>query len=99
MSVKTFLTEVETHLKSGIVTEHTYRAALQKLFDSILAPAKATNEPKHEVYGAPDFIIQQGNTPIGHVEAKDIDVAMDVVIADSERDTPRADNGKQLKRY
>ena len=99
MPIKAFLAEVEAHLKQGNATEHTYRAALEKLFNAMLAPAKATNEPKHAAYGAPDFIIQQGNTPIGHAEAKDIGVAMDAVIADSQRETPRTDNGKQLRRY
>jgi predicted helicase len=99
MPVTTFLAEIEQHLKNGNATEHTYRAALEKLFNTVLAPAKATNEPKHAVYGAPDFIIQQGNTPIGHVEAKDIGIPMASVITDSERETPRTDNGKQLKRY
>ena len=79
MPIKTFLAEVEAHLKAGNATEHTYRAALEKLFNAVLAPAKATNEPKHEAYGAPDFIIQHGNTPIGHAEAKDIGIALDIV--------------------
>ena len=99
MSIITFLSEVEATLKSNIATEHSYRAALQHLFDSVLAPAKATNEPKHKAYGAPDFVIQRGSAPIGHAEAKDIGVVLDLVIADSEREKPRTDNGKQLRRY
>jgi len=99
MPVKTFLAEVERHLKDGNATEHTYRPALQKLFDTVLAPATATNEPKHAAYGAPDFIIQQSNTPLGHVEAKDVGVDLEKIIADSEKDKPLTDNGRQLRRY
>lgn len=99
MSVSSFLADVENHLKNDIATEHTYRPALQRLFDTILSPASATNEPKHKQYGAPDFIIQQGSAPIGHVEAKDIGVDLEKVIADSERDKPQTQNGQQLRRY
>lgn len=97
---KLFLNELEAKLKAGNATEHTYRSALEALFNSVLAPAVATNEPKHEAYGAPDFIIQQGHTPLGQVEAKDVNkVDFDKVIADSEREKPSTDNGKQLRRY
>jgi predicted helicase len=99
MSVVTFLAEVERHLKSDVATEHSYRPALQKLFDTVFSPARATNEPKHAVYGAPDFVIQQGNTPIGHVEAKDVGVDLAKIVIDSEKDKPLIDNGQQLRRY
>lgn len=99
MSVAAFLAALDGSLKSGIATEHTYRPALQSLFETILSPAKATNEPKHAQYGAPDFVIQQGNTPIGHIEAKDIGVKLDQIITDSEREQPRQREGTQLKRY
>ena len=99
MSVTLFLAEIAGCLKSGIATEHTYRPALQQLFEAMLIPAKATNEPKHAQYGAPDFVIQQGNTPIGHVEAKDIGVKLDLIIGDSEREKPRTREGTQLRRY
>ena len=36
---------------------------------------------------------------IGHVEAKDVGVALDVLVADSEREKPKTDNGRQLRRY
>ncbi len=99
MSVAAFLAEIAGCLKSGIATEHTYRPALQQLFEAVLSPAKATNEPKHAQYGAPDFVIQQGNVPIGHVEAKDIGVKLDQIIGDSERENPRTREGTQLRRY
>ncbi|HSH81921.1 MAG TPA: hypothetical protein VLA19_25630 [Herpetosiphonaceae bacterium] len=58
-----FLDQVETLLKSGHATEHSFRPALAGLFNSMLAPAQATNEPKHAEYGAPDFGIYRGSTP------------------------------------
>ncbi|MEI6777521.1 MAG: type ISP restriction/modification enzyme [Chloroflexales bacterium] len=99
MSVTLFLAEIAGCLTSGIATEHTYRPALQQFFEAMLSPAKATNEPKHAQYGAPDFVIQQGNVPIGHVEAKDIGVKLDLIIGDSEREKPRTREGTQLRRY
>src|SRR5437763_10502714 len=98
MAVKPFLTAVEKHLKDGNATEHTYRPALQQLFDTLLAPATATNEPKHALYGAPDFVIQHGSAPIGHIEAKDVGVDLVKSIADSEKAKPLTDNGRQLRR-
>jgi hypothetical protein len=64
-----------------------------------MAGTSATNEPKHAAYGAPDFVIQHGNVPIGHAEAKDVGLNLDKVIADSEREVPRTREGEQLKRY
>ncbi len=99
MSVSTFLTEITSQLKTGQATEHSYRPALAHLFVNVLPGAQAINEPKRVKYNAPDFVIQQGTSPIGHVEAKDIDVALEQIVADSERAQPKTDNGKQLKRY
>ncbi len=99
MSVATFLHAVETLLKAGNATEHSYRPALTQLFNTVLAPAVATNEPRHAAYGAPDFVIARGVTPLGHIEVKDVGVNLATVIADSERTTPTTPNGKQLKRY
>ncbi|GMV35868.1 MAG: hypothetical protein AMXMBFR61_03760 [Fimbriimonadales bacterium] len=39
----------------------------------------ATNEPRHVECGAPDFVITQGNVPIGYVEAKDVGTDLDKV--------------------
>lgn len=53
MAIKAFLTEIESNLKTDQATEHTHRPALKKLFDTLLAPAKAINEPKKTAFGAP----------------------------------------------
>lgn len=99
MSVATFLNQIGAQLKTGQATEHSYRPALAQLFTSLLPGTQVINEPKHKKYGAPDFVIQRGTAPIGHVEAKDIDINLEQIITDSERSQPKTDNGKQLKRY
>ena len=97
--VTVFLHEVESLLKSGSATEHSYRPAMKTLFDTLLAPAYAINEPQKAAHGAVDFVIQQGNAPIGHAEAKDVGIPLASEIADSEKANPGKANGKQLKRY
>ncbi|NJO08243.1 MAG: hypothetical protein HC876_23570 [Chloroflexaceae bacterium] len=100
MPITTFLADIEDLLASGNATEHTYRPALKTLFEAVIAGSTAYNEPKRvDKYNAPDFVIQQGTTPCGHVEAKDIGIDLGTIIIDSERDTPKTPNGKQLKRY
>ncbi len=99
MPIAPFLTDVESLLKQGVATEHTYRPLLKTLFEQIIPGAHAINEPKHATYGAPDFLLQQGAITIGHVEAKDIGVDLNKSITDSERDLPKTANGKQLQRY
>ena len=71
--ISDFISSVISTHKTGKATEHSYRPALKTLFDA-LAPTEiaATNEPKREACGAPDFILQRGDIAVGHVEAKDI---------------------------
>lgn len=97
--VAVFLNAVESLLKSGSATEHSYRPALKTLFDTLLAPAQAINEPKKAEHGAVDFVLEQGNAPIGHAEAKDVGIPLAPTIADSEKTNPAKFNSKQLKRY
>ncbi len=99
MSITTFLNSVETLLKQGNTTEHSYRSSLEALFNAVIPNSRAINEPKQAAYGAPDLLILQRGVPIAHVEAKDIGVSLDKIIADSDRDLPKTQNGKQLKRY
>lgn len=99
MPVSSFVSSLEALLKTGNATEHTYRPALTQLFNAVLQGTEAINEPKHTQYGAPDFVIQRGSAPIGHVEAKDIDVQLAQVVVDSDKAEPKTVNSKQLKRY
>ncbi len=89
MSVITdYLKELEGALQQGDATEHTHRPALKALLELLDSTINATNEPKRQACGAPDFIIMQGQVPVGFVEAKDIGVGLDAV-----------ERGEQLGRY
>jgi type I restriction-modification system DNA methylase subunit len=68
-------TVIATH-STGVATEHSYRPALQELFNSLADGVTAVNEPKRVACGAPDFNINRGEILIGCVEAKDLDVAL-----------------------
>ncbi len=55
----------------GNATEHSYRAALQSLFDGINPAVTSQNEPQRlRDVGAPDFSFHRGDVVIGHAEAK-----------------------------
>lgn len=86
--VVVYLREIERQLATGLSTEHTHRAALQKLIESQKKAVTATNEPSRSACGAPDFIVTQGQIVIGYVEAKDIG-----------KDLDEAERSGQLKRY
>lgn len=72
--INDFIGKVATIHKTGAATEHSYRPALESLFNSLSDGVAALNEPKRVECGAPDFIIQRGDIAIGHVEAKDLGV-------------------------
>ncbi|MFD3164820.1 type ISP restriction/modification enzyme [Herpetosiphon sp. NSE202] len=98
MTITTFLNDISKLLKTSSATEHSYRPALQALFQDVLK-VEAINEPKHEKYGAPDFVIMRGAIPIGHVEAKNIGIKLESVIRESEEAEPKTKNAQQLQRY
>ena len=73
----------------GRATEHSYRPALQTLIEALGGGGvRALNEPAHTDCGAPDFIVERGGVPVGHVECKDVGAHLD-----------RAEAGEQLRRY
>lgn len=86
--VKAYLREIEKQLATGRATEHTHRAALQHLIESCKKGITATNEPTRSDCGAPDFIVTEGQTTLGYIEAKDIGKNLDEV-----------EKSEQLKRY
>ncbi len=71
--ISQFLTDISAIHARGNATEHSYRPAIKTLIETT-ADIIATNEPKREACGAPDFIIEQGDIPLGHIEAKDIEI-------------------------
>ncbi len=88
MEVQEYLKQVKSRFNAGISTEHSYRSDLQTLLNNIVDDITVTNEPKRLACGAPDFIIQKGEIPVGYIEAKDIGVDLDQV-----------EKSEQLERY
>lgn len=74
--IEDFVSKVIAVHKTGAATEHSYRSALEALFERLDENIIALNEPKRVACGAPDFIIQRHEIIIGHVEAKDICVGL-----------------------
>jgi type I restriction-modification system DNA methylase subunit len=70
--ISDFLSKVQTIYNTGAATEHSYRPALESLFNALANGITAINEPKRIACGAPDFILNLGEIAIGHAEAKDI---------------------------
>jgi hypothetical protein len=83
-----YLQRVEQKLTSGDATEHTHRAALETLLETVGDSISAINEPKRIACGAPDFSLQREGLTIGHVEAKDVGTSLD-----------DAEDTDQLRRY
>jgi hypothetical protein len=71
-NINIYLEKVSEKIKSGLAKEHSFRAALEELFQSFGENIQAINEPARTSVGAPDFAILKNNIPIGYVEAKDI---------------------------
>ncbi|MEC7265347.1 MAG: type ISP restriction/modification enzyme, partial [Bacteroidota bacterium] len=72
MTVQEYLKNIDQRYKLGNSTEHTYRGDLQQLIESLVPEIRATNEPKRQKCGAPDYILTKKDIPIGFIEAKDI---------------------------
>lgn len=88
MSFEAYIKKIQNKLNRGDATEHTHRAALQELLESLEDGLSATNEPRRSEVGAPDYIIRRGGAPLGYVEAKDVEV-----------DLKKTERSEQLKRY
>ena len=74
--IREYFSKVEEVHKTGVATEHSYRASLEWLFDKIESGVTAINEPKGVKVGRPDFVFQRGidQITVGHCEAKDINL-------------------------
>ncbi len=75
MTIEQYLDSINSRYKLGNATEHSFRGDLQQLIETIAPGVQATNEPKRQSCGAPDYIITKGNIPLGFIEAKDIGAA------------------------
>ncbi len=72
MTLEQYIHNINDRYKRGNATEHTFRGDLQQLIESLVKDVKATNEPKRQSCGAPDYILTQKEIPVGFIEAKNI---------------------------
>ena len=72
MTIQQYIDNINSAFKRGNATEHTYRGDLKQLIESIVTDVAATNEPKRQSCGAPDYILTKKDIPVGFIEAKDI---------------------------
>ena len=72
MTLNEYISTINQRYGQGYATEHTFRGDLVNLLESIVPEIRATNEPKRQSCGAPDYIITKGEIPVGFIEAKDI---------------------------
>ena len=78
MNISEFIASITETYKTGVASEHSYRPAIQQLINSVADGVMAINEPSRVKCGAPDFIVNVGDVPVGHIEAKDIDLDISV---------------------
>jgi len=72
MTLNQYIDNINKRYKLGNATEHTFRGDLQQLLESLVPDIRATNEPKRQSCGAPDYILTRKEIPVGFIEAKDI---------------------------
>jgi predicted helicase len=72
MTLNEYIDNLNQRFTLGNATEHTFRGDLQNLLETLLPDIRATNEPKRQSCGAPDYILTKKDIPIGFIEAKDI---------------------------
>ena len=72
MTIEQYIENINKRYKLGNATEHTFRGDLQQLIESLVPEIRATNEPKRQSCGAPDYILTKKEIPVGFIEAKDI---------------------------
>lgn len=78
MTVSQYIESINKRYKTGLSTEHTFRGDLQQLIETIAPKVRATNEPKRQQCGAPDYILTVKDVPVGYIEAKDLgDIDLD----------------------
>ncbi len=92
MILEQYIENIHERYKLGNATEHTFRGDLQQLLESLVPTIRATNEPKRQACGAPDYILTKNDIPVGFIEAKDI--------GDKDLDgTKKTGNKEQFDRY
>lgn len=79
-SVNRYCANINKKLKSGKTTEASFYNTLETLVDDFLINCGVINQPKRIECGAPDFIVQMNNIPIGFIEAKDLGENLDEIL-------------------
>lgn len=72
MTTEQYIERINLRFQQGNSTEHTFRGDLSNLLEALVPEIIATNEPKRQACGAPDYIVSKGEIPVGYIEAKDI---------------------------
>ncbi len=70
--IEQYIQNINKRYQLGNATEHTFRGDLQQLIENLVPTISATNEPKRQSCGAPDYILTKKDIPVGFIEAKDI---------------------------
>ncbi|MCB8749997.1 type ISP restriction/modification enzyme [Planktothrix agardhii] len=70
--IEKYIQDINKRYQLGNATEHTFRGDLQQLIENLVPAISATNEPKRQSCGAPDYILTKKDIPVGFIEAKDI---------------------------
>jgi hypothetical protein len=70
--VADFLEKIQAVYATGQASEHSYRPALQGLFEALSEGVAVINEATRSDVGAPDFVFFRDGVEVGHCEAKDI---------------------------
>jgi predicted helicase len=89
MTLKQYIDNLDKRYRLGNATEHTFRGDLQQLLETLVPSIRATNEPKRQSCGAPDYILTKKDIPVGFIEAKDI----------GDKDKKKTGNKEQFDRY
>ena len=72
MNLTQYIDSINQRFQLGNSTEHTFRGDLQQLLEDLVPEIRATNEPKRQSCGAPDYILTKKDIPVGFIEAKNI---------------------------
>ena len=92
MTLEQYIDNLDKRYRLGNATEHTFRGDLQQLLESLVPTIRATNEPKRQSCGAPDYILTKKDIRVGFIEAK--------YIGDKDLDgEKKTGNKEQFDRY
>jgi hypothetical protein len=93
MSPAQYLNSIESILRTGRASEHSYRSTFATLVESCAkGEITALNDPKREKCGAPDYAVfrKRGGLTIGWIETKDFGSRVNL---------DEVEKSEQLKRY